>query len=65
MNEPTHRMTWMDTDGVTWRVERVADRWQLSRFDQSREDWHRVGSYPNRASAVRAAYTTTTGGDPA
>jgi hypothetical protein len=64
MNEPTHRMTWMDTDGVTWRVERVADRWQLSRFDQLRSDWHRVGSFPNRAAAIAAAYTTT-GGDPA
>jgi hypothetical protein len=56
MNEPTHRMVWMDTDGVTWRVERVADRWQLSRYDQVLGDWHRVGSYPNRAAAIRAAY---------
>jgi hypothetical protein len=55
MNEPTHnRMTWLDDRGTTWRVERITDRWQLSRWSSDR--WIRVGSYPNRAAAIRAAY---------
>ncbi len=50
------RMTWLDTEGTTWRVEFVADRWQLSRYVTATETWQRVGSYPNRMAAISAAY---------
>jgi hypothetical protein len=50
------RMTWLDTEGTTWRVEFVADRWQLSRYSLASETWQRVGSYPNRKAAISAAY---------
>jgi hypothetical protein len=50
------RMTWLDTEGTTWRVEFVADRWQLSRYSPASETWQRVGSYPSRKAAIQAAY---------
>jgi len=31
------RMTWLDTEGTTCRVEFVADRWQLSRYSPASE----------------------------
>jgi hypothetical protein len=49
-------MTWLDTEGTTWRVEFVADRWQLSRYSPASETWQRVGSYPSRKAAIQAAY---------
>jgi hypothetical protein len=66
MTEPT-RITWSDKAGQTWRVELVADRWQLARWrpatgDATRavstgetDEWQRVGSYPTRTAAVDAA----------
>ena len=50
------RMTWVDTEGTTWRVERVTNRWQLSRYWPATERWQRIGSYPSRADAIQAAY---------
>jgi hypothetical protein len=62
VNEPTHhRTTWTDADGITWRVERVTDRWQLSRWAPATETWQPVGSYPTRSAAIRAAYGGTEG----
>jgi len=56
MNEPTHdRMTWLDADGTTWRVQRVEGRWTLSRYEPLLGGWSRAGSYPSRAAAIRAA----------
>ena len=50
------RMTWIDPEGRTWRVERIAGRWQLSRYTPATETWQRVGSYPTRMQAIQAAY---------
>ncbi len=50
------RTTWMDPEGRTWRVERVTDRWQLSRYSPASRTWQRVGSYPSRKAAISAAY---------
>jgi hypothetical protein len=50
------RMTWVDTEGTTWRVERITDRWQLSRYSPATDSWQRVGSYPTRGDAIQAAY---------
>ena len=49
-------MTWVDTQGTTWRVERITNRWQLSRYWPGTQTWQRVGSYPSRADAIQAAY---------
>ena len=54
--ERARRMTWLDSEGTTWRVERITDRWQLSRYWPGTETWQRVGSYPSRADAIQAAY---------
>ena len=51
-----HRATWVDHAGVYWRIERIADRWQLSRYAPASDTWTRVGSYPNRKAAISAAY---------
>jgi hypothetical protein len=51
-----HRATWVDQQNRYWRVERVAGRWQLSRYVTATEQWQRVGSYPNRKAAISAAY---------
>jgi hypothetical protein len=58
MKDRTHhrRTTWLDDRGNTWRVERIADRWQLSRWAPATETWQPIGSYPTRAAAIRAAY---------
>jgi hypothetical protein len=58
------RTTWTDVDGVTWRVEQVADRWQLSRWEPLLGGWSRAGSYPTRAAAIRAAHTPEKGNRP-
>ena len=50
------RMTWVDSSGTTWRIERITDRWSLSRYVPATETWQRVGSYPNRKAAISAAY---------
>jgi hypothetical protein len=50
------RMTWIDPEGRTWRVEHIASRWQLSRYSPATETWQRVGSYPTRTDAIQAAY---------
>jgi hypothetical protein len=50
------RMTWVDSSGTTWRVERIAGRWSLSRYSPDSDTWTRVGSYPSRIAAVSAAY---------
>jgi hypothetical protein len=49
-------MTWVDSSGTTWRVERIAARWSLSRYSPDSDTWTRVGSYPSRSAAVNAAY---------
>jgi hypothetical protein len=41
---------------TTWRVERVTNPWQLSRYCPGTETWQRVWSYPSRADAIQAAY---------
>jgi hypothetical protein len=51
-----HRMTWLDAEGTTWRVEYVTGRWQLSRYSPASQTWQRVGSYPSRKAAISAAY---------
>jgi hypothetical protein len=51
-----HRATWVDLDGVYWRVERTADlRWTLSRYRPAVEAWVRIGSWPSRGEAIQAA----------
>jgi len=50
------RVTWVDSEGTTWRVERITGRWQLSRYWPVTETWQRVGSYPSKADAIQAAY---------
>ena len=50
------RMTWIDPEGRTWRVEQIAGRWQLSRYSPATETWQRIGSYPTRSQAIQAAY---------
>ena len=50
------RMTWLDAEGTTWRVEYVTGRWQLSRYSPASQTWQRVGSYPSRKAAISAAY---------
>jgi hypothetical protein len=56
MSEPTHhRETWIAPHGTAWRIERIAGRWQLSRYSPATDVWHRIGSYPTRAAAVEAA----------
>ena len=50
------RTTWVDSQGTTWRVERVTDRWSLSRYVRATETWQRVGSFPSRQAAIRASY---------
>jgi hypothetical protein len=49
------RMTWVDPEGRTWRIERVTDRWQLSRWLPVTETWMRVGSYVSKSAAIDAA----------
>jgi hypothetical protein len=48
-------MTWVDKANHYWRIERVAGRWQLSRYSPQSEQWTRVGSYPSRSQAIQAA----------
>jgi hypothetical protein len=48
-------MTWIDLEGRTWRIERVAGRWQLSRYWPASETWQRIGSYPSKTAAIEAA----------
>jgi hypothetical protein len=62
MPKATHQTTWVDTAGVTWRVERFSDRWTLSRYEPLLGGWSRAGSYPSRAAAIEASYTPE-GGD--
>jgi hypothetical protein len=51
------RMTWIDPEGRTWRIELVTGRWQLSRYSPTTDTWQRVGSYPTRSAAIDAAYS--------
>ena len=37
-------MTWY-VERTAWRIERVTNRWQLSRYVPATETWQRVGSY--------------------
>jgi hypothetical protein len=56
MSKPTHhRETWIDPHGTAWRLERIAGRWQLSRYSPAADIWHRIGRYPTRTAAVEAA----------
>jgi hypothetical protein len=48
-------MTWIAADGTAWRVECIADRWQLSRYSPTTETWTPVGSWPSRGEALQAA----------
>jgi hypothetical protein len=51
-----HRVTWIDSAGDAWRVERTADlRWTLSRYRPTVEAWVRIGSWPSRGEAIEAA----------
>jgi hypothetical protein len=54
--ESSGRMTWVDPESRTWRVERVAGRWQLSLYWPSTDTWQRIGSFPSKAEAVQRAY---------
>ena len=49
------RVTWF-IDGTAWRIELIAGRWSLSRYEPASEQWQRVGSCPNRQAAVEVAY---------
>jgi hypothetical protein len=62
MSERTHRITWTDEHGDQWRAEQIAGRWQLSRWAPGTGTWQPIGSYPNRAAALRAAHDTEDGG---
>jgi hypothetical protein len=55
---PTRRTTWIAADGTAWRIERIADRWQLSRWLPVTEQWLRVGSHSSRSAAVDAAQSS-------
>jgi hypothetical protein len=50
------RMTWIDPEGRTWRIELITGRWQLSRYVPQSDQWQRVGSYPSRSEAIEAAH---------
>jgi hypothetical protein len=50
------RMTWIDPESRTWRIERIAGRWQLSRYLPASETWQRIGSYPSKTAAIQTAY---------
>ena len=49
------RVTWY-IEGTAWRIELLAGRWSLSRYSPASETWQRVGTYPSRKAAIRAAY---------
>lgn len=49
------RVTWVDKANRYWRLEPVADRWQLSRYSPNTETWTPVGSWPSRGEAIQAA----------
>jgi hypothetical protein len=55
------RITWIDLQGRTWRIELIGARWQLSRYSPASDTWQRVGSYPTRNAAIDAAYTEENG----
>ena len=38
-------MTWVDKANHYWRIERLAGRWQLSRYSPASETWQRIGSF--------------------
>ena len=50
------RMTWIDPEGMAWRIELITGRWSLSRYSPTSETWLRVGSFPTREAAIQAAY---------
>lgn len=52
---PKPRTTWIDKAGRYWRVEPVAERWQLSLYRPTVEAWTRVGAWPSRGEAIQAA----------
>jgi hypothetical protein len=52
--ESSQRATWIDPESRTWRVERIAGRWQLSRYWPASETWQRIGSYPSKTAAIQA-----------
>ena len=51
------RMTWIDLQGRTWRIELIG----VSRYSPASDTWQRVGSYPTRNAAIDAAYTEENG----
>jgi hypothetical protein len=53
----SQRATWVDAQNRTWRIERVTDRWQLSRYVSATDSWQRIGSYPSKSAAIDAAYS--------
>jgi hypothetical protein len=52
----SQRVTWVDRENRTWRVEYVGGRWQLSLWQLTSESWLRIGSYPGRQAAIQAAH---------
>lgn len=55
------RMTWIDLQGRTWRIELIGARWLASTGIAASDTWQRVGSYPTRNAAIDAAYTEENG----
>jgi hypothetical protein len=51
----TDTFVWVDGGHVQWRVEFVADRWQLAKWSPVLGSWTPVGSYPSRSAAIEAA----------
>jgi hypothetical protein len=43
------------------RIERLAGRWQLSRYSPASETWQRIGSFPTRDGAIQAACEKNSG----
>jgi hypothetical protein len=58
---PSHRMTWIDSENTAWRIELITGRWQLSRYSPDTEQWQRVGSFPTRDGAIQASYEKNSG----
>jgi hypothetical protein len=52
LQPPKPRTTWIDKAGRYWRVEPVAERWQLSLYRPTVEAWTPVGAWPSRGEAI-------------
>jgi hypothetical protein len=53
---PAHRATWIDAEGVAWRVELIAGRWSLSGTSRPPSNGSVSTATRNRQAAISAAY---------